>query len=229
MTRAELRALVQGLIFDRAQAGEPAPFSTTLLDTFINAALQQVANLALTVQEVLFLTSATTTLNGSGRLGLLSLSGATYPRVKRLLQVWRTDAGLSAPRRCEIVRIARASLQVEGTAQAVPKAGVYNETVALLDPPPTSGGVTPAYEVHYLHGIPDMSHDTNTPGQTGSGNTGTANLLPIEYHPLIAYRAAVIALKAERADWQGLAADYQEMKAELVAGLGRQSDTSEDG
>lgn len=226
MTLAQLRTLVKALIFDRSQTGQTPPFTDAEYTTFINAALHDIWAVAMAAQKHLFFTTATATLTAaSGKLAVLTLAAATaYPRVKYLLAGWRTDG--TTPGQCEIRTLASQTLKITGVAKTVPALVLYNEGVAAIDPP-ASG----TFELHYLHALADMDNEANTPGESGTGGTlkGVANRLPIDWHPLVAVRAAVLALKAEKADSAELERESQRLQQNLVTAAAVGDVTSEDG
>lgn len=220
MTLGDLRAMVRNLLFDQAPAAEPfgttpdSGLTTNPLDRFINAALHQVWAVALSLQEFLFTAVHSQSIGPvTTAYHAVSLSGATYPRIKRLLAAWRTDG--TAPLPLPVGHLTPASFRLERTSTPEPRLLLVGEGLALINGPTTC-----TVQLYYLHGLPDMTHASNAPGQTGSGNTGDADKLPIEYHPLIALEAAVLALKAMAApDWQALEMSCQQYVARMQAAL----------
>lgn len=222
MTLLEMRALFRDLIFDKAPSAEP--FDNDGIDRLLNAAMFNVYNLARALQRSLFLKRCTVTVNTSSGDALAFVSPpAPLTRVKKLLHARRLgDPGGTCP-----VREYAATLnQATGAPRDFPPCCLYNEGIAIIDPP--VGAIDYAFD--YLFGLPKMTHDTNTPGQTGASNEGQADALPVEYHPMLVVKAAVMALKAENAPgWQALLSEYADQKETLVASLQDRDDTAENG
>jgi hypothetical protein len=219
MTLSELRTMVRDLIFDKAPTADP--FDVAGLNRFVNAALHEVWTIARALQRSLFITNQSVTVLGANALTATVTLTAPYTRVKRIILVWKTDA-VAGP--LAVKRFATGGLEITGMAQSRPAVTLTNESIVILDPPTSL-----AMHVWYVAGLPDMTDDANTPGQTGNPNTGTANFLPLEYHGLVALKAAVMALKAERGEWSGLQADFDEQRMALERALVGQDDTAEDG
>jgi hypothetical protein len=217
MTLTQLRAMVRDLIFDKAPQADP--FGTDGLNRFINAALHEVCHVARGLQRSLFVTSQTVLVNGGVSLAVAVPLTAPYTQVKRLLFAWAKTEPVGP---VAVKNLAQAGLDLQPAGS--PALTVVNDGLLLLNPP----GVLQV-ELWYVAGLPEMTADANTPGQTGDPSTGTANLLPADYHPLIAIKAAVLALKAERGEWQGLQAEYDEQVRALAAAIAGQDDTSENG
>jgi len=219
MTLGELRTMVRDLIFDKAPAADP--FDLAGLNRFINAAMHEVWTIARALQRGLFITDQTVTVLGANGLTATLTLVAPYTRVKRIILAWKTDATAGA---LAIKRFATGGLELTGTAQTRPAVALVNESIVILDPPNSL-----SLRVWYVAGLPDMTDDANTPGQTGATPIGTANFLPLEYHGLLAVKAAILALKAERGEWSGLQSEFDEGRQALERALIGQDDTAEDG
>lgn len=220
MNLGDLRAMFRNLIFDRAPEAEPfgttpeSGLSTNALDRLINTALHQVWAIALAQQDYLFTAVHSQSIGPvTTAYHPVTLSGATYTRIKRLLAAWRTDGTTPGP--LAVKHVATAGFGLERTTTPQPALLQVGEGLVLLN-----GATTQTISLYYLHGLPDMTHVSNTPGQTGAGDTGDANKLPIEYHPLIALKAAVLGLQAMRAaDWQSLEMSCQQYIGQMQAAL----------
>lgn len=220
MTLADLRALFRTLIFDRGQT--PDPYDLATIDTLLNAALQQIAAIARAVQPSCFLTWTSLQLFGNGTLLLPVPLTGPYAQVHKVIAAQRTDG--TAPQSLGVRRIRDVTLELLGPGNANPTLVHWNETVAVIRPPTAM-----SLQLVYLHGLPLMTHATNTPGQTGVADDGEANRLPVEYHELVALKAAIKGLKAMRAvDAQALQEEYVEAKTDLLTALARRDDSSED-
>ncbi|MDD4888342.1 MAG: hypothetical protein PHU85_00295 [Phycisphaerae bacterium] len=221
MTLTELETLFRELIFDKAPTAEP--FVQATIWTLLNASLQKMWNLARTVQQGLFLTEGTLTLFAvSGPLYVATPTNALgYTRVKKIIAARRTDGADAGG--LDVVRFDDQTLKIGAAAAVRPRVCTYGEQVGVLNPPAAA-----SLTVYYHHGLPNMTAGSDTPGK--AAGVGTADKLPLEWHPLIAKNAAALALRVMRApDWQSLYQDYAEDRDELLLGIRGQENTAENG
>ncbi len=219
MTLENLRDMLRDLLFDKAQTAALQPFGDANLDRFINAGMHQVYNLARSLQSNLFVTWASGTLTGGGaRLALLNISAAApYDVVVEILHAYRSDANQS---NLTVDVLKAVTWKILDTPQDQPRVCLFNNGIAVLAPPATA-----TIYVVYVHTLPDMTADSDTPGQVGG--SGTANRMPIVYHPLIASWAAVLALGGLRSpNAQAMLAIWADNKAALAAALRGRDTTS---
>jgi hypothetical protein len=216
MTLAELKALVHDLIFDKAPT--PTPFAAASLTRFVNLGMHHTYNLIQPIQRNLFVTTGTISASvpAYARLSAaLPITNALgYTRPKRILDAYRTN---TTPGACPVVDLTQQTLKFKGVVNPLPPIGLLGEQVFAVEPPLTESAAV--ITLTYEHALPDMNNDTNTPGQTGADNTGTANLIPVEYQPLIAFWAGVLALRSMRLADQaaGLYSQYIEARDVAIA------------
>ena len=229
MYLSEMRDMVRTMIFDRASVTTQQPFATTELDRFINAAMHHVYNLLRALkQDSLFVTNATVDITATTERwklldGELLLDYPAESVVEKVLEAYRTDAPAG---RCAVVDFADYWTKAKGSAQPHPAVALYNNNIAVLEPPASA-----TLELTFIHALPNMTVDQNSPGQIGQDpELGGVKFIPEHYQPLIVTKAAVLALKSERApDWTSLQQEYQEQKEQVIASLQQRDDTSEDG
>lgn len=210
MTRAELR----DLLYHNIHLKDPY-LTETRANLLLNMALRHVTGWLHSQRAEYLLTEwSGTVLNPtSAPYVLIDLSAQVYSRVSYVVLARRTGTSDDDPF-LKIIRLRAAKHEQRGDVQNKPAIFVHNEQFGFVRP---SDSI--AVAVTYAHQLPTMTHDANTPGQTGDPATGTANRMPEEFQILIPSYAAVLALGGENADasmWRGM---VEEQKLALVAAL----------
>lgn len=213
MTRQTLRDTLYALLFETGRSS----LSEATANRFLNDAMHHVAAWLTAHNLGYFLGTWTATVANTKREWIVpvDLSSAVYPTALRVLWGARKVAGvekyepltISGPDDTDVF----AGLYNDSDGPSRPTITVLNQTLALVNAPeaPTT------YIAYYVHGLRDMTADTDTPGQ--SGGQGTANKLPELFQPLIPLYAATVALVAEQAASDGLRQLYEERKSQLIA------------
>lgn len=210
MTLAEMRTMLRGHILDRGDG-----WADAALNALLNAAARHVANIADGADQALFVTSATTTLaTGGDDFVPVALYGADFAlpahaRLRRLLNVWRTGGDRPIGLNLVAMEDRESHIEADNTQPACYLAG---QTLVLITPADNI-----PLRIDYVLALPDMTQDSDTPGQRGGA--GTANLLPEEYHAMIPAYAAVLALRGDNIDAGGWMATFAELQGELLATL----------
>jgi hypothetical protein len=217
MTLTQLRAAFRALIFDKAPTADP--FSEAEIDRLLNAAMHELVATIRAKSTRYFVVDATLTPNATQPVTALTLS-APYTLPHRVLHGWQSAPSVGP---VPVKRFAAATLEMSAAAKDFGLLALSNETIVWLNAPANA-----TLRLWYQTSLPDMTDAGNTPGQTGAGNTGTANLFPAEWQDLIALKAAVRALKAERGEAQWLEADLTKAETVLLQTLTVEAETSED-
>lgn len=211
-----MRTVFADYMFDDGTA-----FSDAARNRYINVAMRHIANWADGMDQSLFVATATYTVSSPSDFHSVplyttgfSISQTGAFRFRRFVKMQRTNFDTNKTRDLQAVRHEDADKYLQSTAtEALPKFFLAGENVVFLRPPDTA-----VMKLWYVHDLPDMSSDTDTPGQ--AAGVGTANALPTEYHHLIPLYASVLALLAEASpDADKVAAAYGEQRDQLQATL----------
>jgi len=209
MTLDQMRDVVRDNIFDNSGSGDF--WTDARLTLKVNHAMQYVGNLVASQRKAHFLAEfAGSISNGSGaRWVLQSLSGENYTQVRELVYGERTTGYDGDDREMKIIKFTDLDKYIRGSLQDKPQLFLYGSQFGYVRPADAA-----AVKVVYVAGLPDMSADNDKPGQ--AGGVGTADLLPIEYQPLITAHATIECLSAMGLNPQG----WQGIFGQLAAGLG---------
>lgn len=208
MTLGEMRAMLLDNILDPGGG----VWSGDAQKRYINAAMRHIANFADRRDQALFVASAAVAgLSGSSSFLDVPLYGSGFnlpstARFRRLLGVWRTDHA-DGVKPLQVIDHEDRS-QYAAADSELPKCYIAGQKLGLVTP---VAGID--LRMDYVQSLPDMTVDSDTPGQ--SGGSGTADLLPPEYHALVPTYATVLALRAENLDATGWAEVYAEQREEL--------------
>ena len=209
MTLAQLRTQFRIYVFDVSSDA----YTDAQAKSLINEAMHYVANVVSAVQPQLLVVDYTGTVSnaGSSLYVIQDISAQTYPNCRRIVRAEVT--GLSSPQETTLQVIDFKDVDKNrGTAATMktrPPIFLYNTSFGFVQPQDSL-----AVRVTYLHGLNAMTADTDTPGQVGG--SGTANKLPIEWHDLIAMRAALVAMTSDRRDTAELRNMFMETRQALV-------------
>lgn len=211
MTLATMRSLVRTYILDPAAEylGDAA------LDPLINAGLRHVANWADSQDQALFVTQATVSSVGGSVFTEVPFYGSGFTlgdtvRFRRLLSVTRTNHS-SGTVGLQVIS-AEEWRQYDAGATETPACYVAGQKLVLVN---AASGIN--LRMEYVHSLPDMTVGSDTPGQ--ASGSGTANLLPEDYQPLVPIYAATLALGSESSDAQFWRDTYIEMRDGLLQTL----------
>lgn len=203
MNLGELRAA----LLDNVFASED-DFTYATLTRYLNQSLQHVGNLLAFRRPQLMLTDWSGVLNNPGPQNeiLIDLSGQTYPSCRQIIRAERIGySGEDAT--LKIVDYVNAEHELTSSSKARPPVFLWQQTFGFVQPEDQMTA-----RVVYLHGLPDMTNDLDTPGQ--SGGIGDADKIPPEYHGVIAAHATMLLLTAEAApgqrEWASVYADLRD-------------------
>lgn len=215
MTLGEMRQALIFNIFDRLQDFLPTPDANRIL----NMSAKHVANWADSLRQGLFLETATFTgTTGTAPYELVSfgVGGFAISSAKpfrRAVAVYRTNAASPTVMPLDLIGAEERFAHVLDTTSATPKVYVFNQSLGLVN-----GAASINLQLDYSAGLPDMTLDANTPGETAA--TGRANALPQDYHHLIVTYATFMALQAEASASATVWAEmYKEQRDALAAAL----------
>lgn len=211
MNFGELKDDVLGRLLDNGQN----VFTPSIVGRAVNAAMRHVANWADTKDESLFVTSAQVTSAGDGeRTYTFNASEsnpfnilATVP-VKRPLTLSIVTAG------GKIGLEPFEHEEIDKWRTATSDAPVWaTRGLSIIIP---NGKAAQTYEMLYVHALPDMVIDGDTPGR--NDGAGVHDRLPIDYHGLVSTYATVLLATSERSqtDWRAV---YNEQRDELAVSL----------
>ena len=206
MNLSEMRSV----LLDNIDDPQSTFLSVSSANRYLNIAMRHVANWADARQQGLFYFTTGAVNFPAGTVAIpyvevgfddMGIDGSSLRPFRRLIQV----AKLASPARItlKIVPIEDREKYLKDAGELIPRAYVGENGIALINP-----STAATYTVLYVYSLPDMSANGDTPGTTGG--VGTANALPIEYHPLIPLYATVLALQADNVD----ASQWREVYAE---------------
>lgn len=205
------QSLLTNIYDDRQEA-----FDTARCNLFINQAMMHVANIADRQDQAIFVRPTAVVKVSTGEFvevpfytGTPNWGITTLTRPRRILRVYR-DGLAGKSHELKVVPFEDRYKFLPDAATDTPVAFVREQTVGFCRPVDQTD-----YHFDFVFSLPFMQTDTDTPGQ--AAGAGTADLLPAEYHPIIATYATVLALAAERrstAEWRDL---YAEQRDELLA------------
>lgn len=217
MTLGELRAALLLAIQDVDQS----VLDTQQAHLLLNMATKHVASWADTLEPSLFIATASVTVatGGTGPVTIHLRSGESAPTFgigtatpfRRPLAALRTNHA-DGVQPLAIVDFEERDTHLGRGQQELPKLCMAGGSVQALAP---VDGV--AIDLSFVHSLPDMTTDSDTPGQ--SGGSGTANALPIEYHSLIVSYAAILAISGEHGDANEWKEIFGEQKEQLQLSL----------
>jgi hypothetical protein len=210
-----LRSMVRNNIFDTSST---AAYGDPALNDYINVAMNHMANYADTHQQGLFVASGTATVTAAMpyvtvQFYTTGFALAATARFRRLLTVRRSDYPVSgAVTELNVAPVGEWAKHKTDAANPTPYVCVDAASLRVVSP------ASFTIVMDYIQSLPDMVDDNDTPGV--SNGTGTANLLPTEYHPLIATYASALVMAADNCEsnWPSI---FAEQLAELEKTLVR--------
>lgn len=187
MTLAEMRQLLYANLFEENRPSMP----DATANRYLNHALQHIANLMIATDSGLASTTQTVTVsNSTGEwYWQPEISGAiTYAR--QIVRARRENDSSGDDPWLEVITDATLRQHLTGTMQGRPKILVYNRRITFLEP---ENGVI--VSVEYVPIIPEMSNDSDVPGQGID-----TNLIAGHWQPAIVTYATIMALASEQSN-----------------------------
>jgi len=189
MTLAELTTALQTNLLDNSGA-TPDFWTTARSYEKLNAAMRYVASLLVAARPAHLYVDQTVTLANAGSAPwVLATLAAPYAQVRQLVQAARVGyaGGPGFLARSDLERVH--SLVRGSTPLELPPYFLFGTSIGFVYPKDAI-----QVKLVYVPALLDMTAGTDTPGQ--AGGTGTANLVPTAFHPLIVLRATTVCLAA---------------------------------
>ena len=210
MTLSELRTI----FLDNVGDPDQDVWTTAMANRLINAAMHHVENLLVRDQvAALMRYEQVTASNSSSARVVLHDMGANL-NVRRLIRAESPDETDDDKQLKILGDIRQVDSEVVTTLSSRPRVFQWNNGVGFVGP---TDGLS--VDLWYVAELPDMTADTDVPGQAGGSPSDiTADLMPLSIQPLIPSYAAVLALAGDNEaidEWSQIFVD--QMRAALAA------------